>query len=127
MSYLKSLEAAGAKVHHFQEFGSYQGDWLACVTYKGQKGFVQGAYGSCSGCDAFQGEFDYSYDKESKDHDQRLALFGESYLLTILNSEEILQQHKDNDWDMELDELRKWVTTIQNLEFHDKLEKVINE
>ena len=43
----------------FQEFGSYQGDWLAFVEYKGERGIVQGSYGSCTGCDAFQAEFDY--------------------------------------------------------------------
>ncbi len=59
MGYQSCLEKAGAKVFDFKEFGSYQGDWLAFVEYNGEKGIVKGSYGSCSGCDAFQAEFDY--------------------------------------------------------------------
>lgn len=56
MSYQLSLETAGAVVHAFEEFGSYQGDWIAKVTYNGETGWVQGSYGSCSVCDALQDE-----------------------------------------------------------------------
>lgn len=59
MGYSEALEAAGCKVLDFEEFGSYQGDWLAFVEYNGEKGIVEGSYGSCSGCDAFHAEFDY--------------------------------------------------------------------
>lgn len=38
MSYKKCLEIAGAKVIAYEEFGSYQGDWIAVVEYKGVKG-----------------------------------------------------------------------------------------
>lgn len=102
------LEKAGAKVIAFEEFGSYQGDWLAFVEYKGEKGIVHGAYGSCSGCDAFQSQFDYNtsrptirgdkfyrnedtwdedsecteeeYNEAVKVYEQRLADFGKQYL-----------------------------------------------
>lgn len=99
MSYESALEAAGATVHEFKEFGSYQGDWWAKVTHNGQTGWVQGSYGSCSGCDAFQAEFDYGNDQCSdhkyvwdapkdceactalkNDKQAKLARFGEGYL-----------------------------------------------
>jgi len=62
MGYSKALEAAGCKVLDFQEFGSYQGDWLAFVEYNGERGIVEGSYGSCSGCDSFLAEFDFCDD-----------------------------------------------------------------
>ena len=108
MGYSEALTAAGCNVLDFQEFGSYQGDWLAFVEYKGEKGIVTGCYGSCSGCDSFQAEFDYGSDNEfytengkfyksfyadpeeevteseyneSKEkYNKRLADFGQSYL-----------------------------------------------
>lgn len=58
MSYRYALEAAGAVVHAFEEFGSYQGDWFAKVTHNGVTGWVTGSFGSCSGCDAWSAEFD---------------------------------------------------------------------
>jgi hypothetical protein len=60
MGYQEAMEAAGAEVHAFEYFGSYQGDYLAKVAYEGKTFFVHGSYGSCSGCDAFQAEFGYS-------------------------------------------------------------------
>lgn len=62
MSYKKCLELAGAEVIVFQYFGSYQGDWWAKVRYNGQMGWVNGSFGSCSACDAFEFEFgDYGH------------------------------------------------------------------
>lgn len=93
------------------KFGNYQGTWVAIVEYKGVTGVVQGYYGSCSGCDAFEAEFNYSaspmfkyghyflnesdmddnmpctfeeYQEKLKDYDKRLSVFGESYLLAGL-------------------------------------------
>ena len=40
MSYKNALKAAGAKVIEFKYFGSYQGDWVALVEYKGERGWV---------------------------------------------------------------------------------------
>ena len=59
-NYRAALEAAGATVHAFKEFGSYQGEWYADVTFRGERGWINGAYGSCSVCDAFEAECDYS-------------------------------------------------------------------
>ena len=67
MGYQMCLEKAGANVLDFKYFGSYQGDWLAFVEYKGEKGIVQGSYGSCSHCDSFESEFGYSEQPEIKD------------------------------------------------------------
>ena len=79
MSYEMCLEKAGAKVLAFQEFGSYQGEWYALVEYKGDRGWIEGSYGSCSGCDAFESEFGYH-----DGTDEQYAEFGRSYLETIL-------------------------------------------
>jgi hypothetical protein len=49
MGYKECLELAGATVIDYEEFGSYQGDWLAYVEYKGKKGFIKDYYGSCTG------------------------------------------------------------------------------
>jgi hypothetical protein len=57
MGYSHALEAAGAKVLGYRCAGSYQGMWGAVIIYNGKLGLVTGAYGSCSVCDAFEGEF----------------------------------------------------------------------
>lgn len=67
MSYEEALKAAGAEVHAYETFGSYQGDWWALVSYEGKHGFVHGYYGSCSGCDAFEAEFGWT-ENECEDH-----------------------------------------------------------
>jgi hypothetical protein len=64
-SYQAALEAAGAEVEEFKEFGSYQGDWWARVSFGGRRGWVTGSYSSYSGCDAFEAEFGYG---TSHDH-----------------------------------------------------------
>jgi hypothetical protein len=126
MSYQKALEAAGAEVLDFQEFGSYQGDWWARVRVDGKEGWVKGSYGSCSGCDAFAGEFDsmghyhgeeyaseYVSDVSDKDFapetcercadlGRRLAEFGRGYLADILTQAEAEAEASSNlEWDMD--------------------------
>lgn len=59
MGYQECLIAAGAEIIEYKETGSYQGTWGAICIYNGDKVLVTGRYGSCSGCDAFQSEFDY--------------------------------------------------------------------
>jgi hypothetical protein len=59
MGYKETMQAAGAKVIAYKTFGDYQGTWLAKVEWNGQIGWVEGFYGSCSGCDAFEAEFGY--------------------------------------------------------------------
>ena len=91
MSYQEAMEADGAKVLAYQTFGDYQGTWLAKVEYGGVLGWVSGAYGSCSGCDAFEAEFGYSYEDEP-DLKERMALFGRSYLQHMMTPEEAIKE-----------------------------------
>jgi hypothetical protein len=83
--YELALIAAGATVHDFERFGSYQGDWLARVTLPdGRTGWIKDYYGSCSGCDAFEAEFSWSR-AETPD---ALAEFGRKYFDQLLSQEE---------------------------------------
>lgn len=90
MSYQEALEAAGATVEIYKEFGSYQGEWVAKI---GSDKWVLGSYGSCSGCDAFEQEFDYS-DTKKPDYQERLASFGKSYLDSSYTTKELIEYFK---------------------------------
>lgn len=130
MSYNTAMEAAGAKVHEFECFGSYQGDWIAKVEFEGKEGFVQGYYGSCSGCDAFEGEFGWSgshyhgdeyvysdnlekFDPECNEcveFKTKLVEFGKEYLETIMTYDEAIKKASEKiEWDMDAQEMVKWV------------------
>jgi hypothetical protein len=133
MSYETALEAAGAVVHDFQSFGSYQGDWLAKVTYQGVTGFVRGSYGSCSGCDSFEAEFGY-HQEGCDDHSwksepgcsacqivhdkyqRKLALFGEGYLDYIVSHEELVYEFAAQAaWDYDAREILDWLAQHQEV------------
>lgn len=86
MGYESALIAAGADIKVFKEFGSYQGDWFAILN---NGNVVHGAYGSCSGCDAFQAEFDY----DDKD-EEKLAAFGKSYLCEQQSISELVESYQ---------------------------------
>lgn len=107
--YALALTAAGAKVLKFECFGSYQGDWLAKVIYKGKEGWVRGAYGSCSGCDAFEAEIDYS--PENKGYNKAdLVKLGNYYLDDFYTYDEILSKQKENiSWDLEAGEMIRFI------------------
>lgn len=138
MSYKNALEAAGAEVIKFQEFGSYQGDWLALVKFQNRYGWVRGYYGSCSGCDAFKSEFGdmnstvidgkiFDYDiyqyrdatqEEVDTYNVRLREFGMGYLENIYTQEQIEKEVSTNiDWDDGAREMLEFVTqySINNL------------
>mgnify|MGYP003344107885 CR=1 FL=1 len=135
MSYTQALEAAGAEVLSFEQFGSYQGEWWARVNYNGQTGYINGSYGSCSGCDAFEAEFgfkegtcdDHSYNfnqdcehcqSAKKEYEFRLADFGRTYLDTIYTYEEALAQAKQNlEWDSGAQEMVEWLHSHRLIEF----------
>jgi hypothetical protein len=128
-SYEAALTAAGATVHAFKAFGSYQGEWYAYVTYKGDTGWVNGSYGSCSGCDAFQAEFDYTRHKHGDDYvwaddiekwtpetcdacatlRERMAAFGATYLERIMTQEEAIAEATRYMWDMESDNMAAFI------------------
>jgi len=117
IGYLIALEAAGAVVIDYNEFGDYQGTWMAYVEYNGKKGIVEDSYGSCSGCDSFQAEFDYIDEPYIRDgkyykswneeitkkeyyeildaYNKRLADFGAPYL-TDLGQRDYYQNMIDN-------------------------------
>lgn len=110
------LEVAGATVHAFEEFGSYQGDWLAKVTYKGKTGWIKDYYGSCSGCDAFENETCYE-DKTKKEWESFCHRFAKDYLDNIRSYEDVLKDCEENiEWDYDAKEMVKWLKeTEQNL------------
>jgi len=104
VGYQQALEAAGAKVLNFWEFGSYQGDWVAQVECDGSVKWVKGGYGSCSECDAFQSEFGY-LDEEKPGYQKRLAEFGKSYLSDAQPLEAILKGfYETASWDSDAKE-----------------------
>jgi len=120
--YHTSLVAAGAQVLSFYMYGDYQGAWLAHVeSPDGRTGWIRGAYGSCSGCDAFEAEFGYdvhSYEKhpeiygsivlrgtfvdgceECAELKERLIKFGQAYLTELETADEIGEEFvKDSYW-----------------------------
>jgi hypothetical protein len=107
--YAKSMVAAGAVVHKKAEFGSYQGDWWALVTFSGKTGWVNGSYGSCSGCDAFESEFGYG-DEDQPDYHDRLKAFGLGYLDNILDQETAEKEAARNiEWDFDAEEMLQYL------------------
>lgn len=105
MSYESALEAAGAKVLAFETFGDYQGTWVAKVEYNGEVGYVEGSYGSCSGCDAFEGEFGYCDPSP-----EALAAFGKAYLDGVFSAEQMKQAHNSEyDFGGEDAGIRAWI------------------
>ena len=114
MSYKNALTAAGAEVVEFDYFGSYQGDWVALVEYKGERGWVQGSFGSCDHCDAFEEEFGWGFEEDgeetSEQYQARLASFGESYLSGLQTTEQVAKYFERNvEWDSESEEAAKWI------------------
>lgn len=128
--YESALVAAGAKVLVFNSFGSYQGDWWAKVEYKGTLGWTNGSYGSCSGCDSFQAEFDYTEDqcedhrfepseaincslceKKKEEKAKKLAHFGAQYLDDVLLSQFDAEKtaSKHLGWDSEAQEMLSFI------------------
>lgn len=126
MSYQSALKAAGATVIDTLYAGDYQGTWGSIVEYQGKRGLVVGYYGSCSFCDAFQGEFDSyewrlptekdgkyiddygdeitkeQYDAEYEAYNKKLAEFGMSYLKVIQDRWDVENQlaniNGEDDW-----------------------------
>lgn len=108
--YELALRMAGAKVHAFQEFGSWQGDWWALVTLAdGRTGWVNGAFGSCSVCDSFQSESGWR-DAEKPDYTARLAAFGRGYLDGFMVQQEAEAKAAENiAWDLDAERMVAFV------------------
>jgi hypothetical protein len=127
--YIDTLEKAGATVLDNGQWGDYQGTWLAKVRYQDEFIFVGGNYGSCSGCDAFQAEFDFTYHEHEDEsyynpHDngykegcdqcqeakRKYVEFGESYLRNPYDYNKLVEETKaDMEWDMEAKEKLDWL------------------
>ena len=113
MSYQDALTAAGANVIAFQEFGDWQGSWVALVDYKGERGWVQGSFGSCSHCDSFEAEFGWDAEEED-DYEQRLASFGESYMGGLQTTQQVLSQfERSSEWDLDAEDAIFWIRETQ--------------
>ncbi len=108
-----AMEKAGATIIASCHFGSYQGTAWFLVKYNGEYGWVSLNYGSCSGCDSFQAEFeDYTRDYSDSDY----ASFGARYLEGLLTPLEALGRvSEDRCWDMEAGEAIKFVTESNKL------------
>lgn len=66
-------ELKGRKLISYNEFGSYQGDWIACLENGDSIELWKGGYGSCSGCDWIQAV--YSWDDETVSLEQAEEYF----------------------------------------------------
>lgn len=118
MGYKQAIEAAGCRVLAFGEFGTWSGDWWARVDLQGKQHWVSGYYGSCSGCDAFEGEFGWEFHDEEinkewieigdprhsryTEYQEKLIVFGLSYLDNLKTQEEAeAASSRDDSWDVE--------------------------
>lgn len=111
MSYEEALEAAGAEIIAFEKFGSYQGDWWCLCKYENEIGWVTGSFGSCSGCDAFEQEFNCDDEMDSR-YPKKLAEFGKNYLEPLLTQEQALKQASTNlDWDDGAKDMLQFIKT----------------
>ena len=109
--YAKALEAAGAKVLAFKEFGSYQGDWWAKVILAGETKWITGYYGSCSGCDAFQSEFGWNEEEEDPAaYAEKIKRFGQNYVEQAMSYSDAIKKACEHiEWDSDADEMVKWI------------------
>lgn len=137
MSYERALEAAGATVHDFKSFGSYQGDWYASVTCNDERGWIHGWFGSCSHCDSFEAEFGWDDKETCNEHEykgtdqdraaclgcqqasarylERLANFGKTYVEGIQTADVILKELDENSsWDGDASEAAAWIRGIES-------------
>lgn len=119
MGYDDALKAAGFQVIDFAQFGSYQGDWCAFVFKDNKYGFITDFYGSCSGCDAFEGSISDPEDPK------QLKAFGEQYLDAVITFDEMLAKaSKNKEWDQESLTMIDWVKKHQyENDFHNLVNK----
>lgn len=109
--YEAALTATGVKVLGYKTFGSYQGDWWAEVQFpNGEVYFVNGSYGSCSGCDAFEAEFGWS-DEDKPNYLHRLKDFGREYLSDCMTREQAIEHASANlSWDLDAQDMVDWIS-----------------
>jgi hypothetical protein len=90
MAYEDAFAAVpGVTVEWVEYFGSYQGRLVAKLKIDGIDGprYVLDYYGSCSGCDSYEGEFGY----RGEETQEALAAFGKPYVDASLTIDEVLK------------------------------------
>jgi len=144
--YSGALEAAGAKIHDMETFGSWQGTWIAHVTLPdGRSGLIYGYYGSCSGCDAFEAEFGYDIHQYARPHEaefdptcetcieyrKKLMHFGQEYFGDLQTPEEVFKAHFVDrsywsSYDEDKEQLRFIMTFVEkDSELYQRMQTVL--
>lgn len=115
LTYKSALEAAGCVVHNFEFFGSYQGDWIAFVTFENNRGFIHGYFGSCSHCDALELELgDLYFEGTETEQFEALKSFGTSYAdFNFYTGEELVKKFSEQaEWDLDAEDMLDFVKSI---------------
>lgn len=79
---------------YYEEFGSYQGEWLMLA--RGDKDFLfyKGSYGSCSGCDSYEAEISSS-DGVSMEQARKFAADYEPFIVIPFDTMESLCKSRE--------------------------------
>lgn len=112
MGYGYCMEKAGAEILESADFGDWQGTSYYVVRYKGDVKLISIYYGSCGGCDSYQGWYDdFPIGKIPSDEDY--AEFGRSYLEGPCDfQQELKRAKKDCSWDLEGDKLVAFLESV---------------
>lgn len=107
--YEAALTAAGVTVRAFRQFGTYQGEWWAEIEFpNAEVYYVNGAFGSCTYCDAFESEFGRREDEQA-DYAQQLRDFGRKYVTCCYTMyEAVTLLSRDGEWDIETHVVLAW-------------------
>lgn len=117
MAYQECLEAAGVKVHAYSLFGDYQGSWYADCSVGGIRGIIHGYYGSCTGCDVYQAEFN-EYDSDSENAlaiSEKEREFGKAYLPDFQSFSEALEEVTGDSFMDNSAEIETWLRARLNV------------
>jgi len=113
-SYEDILHRIYDEVLFYNEYGSYQGDWLAKVKKGDEEFWLWGWYGSCSGCDWFLAEtnypwlrdledtnFDDFFEKVKEETKRLIKSFVDNYEADKFTKEELITnlENKLKEWD----------------------------
>ncbi len=109
MGYEQAIEAAGATIHEIESFGDYQGTTWAKVSFQGVTGWISYSFGSCSGCDSYEGWVSDlpGYREPTPDE---LAAFGKDYLGDIMPQDRAeTEAAKYAEWDSEAEKVLAFI------------------
>lgn len=108
--YQDALEAAGAEVLAYKEFGTYQGDWVALVRYGGKTSWIRDYFESCCGCDALEHFQSFGADRSEEDIGKWAC---DNILDNPLTLEEVRSKFEgDRSWDMNAEKALAWIDSI---------------